>query len=261
VNDTGSPTAATLFSGPANGTLQFNTDGSFTYTPDQGFVGLDSFVYSAEKDIGGGVIEKSQAAVNLQVVPNIGQLANSLSDYSTVGLSLFGYLEHGATQTLSNTYLAELQTYQDQGLSSEAAMYKLANSIGETGVAEALFPFLANPTTDVAAINTFLDKVYDVLFDRAPDDLGRAYWVENIQSAINRGDDIDPYVYIIMNGAQAPDMQHLTAKSMIANEQIFQQYQHNDSINDVNSALFLTGASQINLLDSMVTVYNDAITT
>ncbi|MDO9025095.1 Ig-like domain-containing protein [Zwartia sp.] len=259
VNDTGAPTVATLLSGPANGTLQFNSDGSFTYTPDQDFVGLDSFVYWAEKDVGGGVIEKSQAAVNLQVVPDIGTLANSLENYSTVGLTLFGYLEHGATQSLSNTYLAELQTYQNQGLSEQEAMYKLANSIGETSAAEGLFPFLANPTTDIGAINSFLDKVYDVMFDRAPDDVGRAYWINDIQSAINRGDDIDPYIFIIMNGAQTSDMQHLTAKSMIANEQIFQQYQHNDSINDVNSALFLTGASQLNLLDSMVTVYNDAI--
>lgn len=259
VNDTGSPTIANLLSGPSNGTLQFNTDGSFTYTPNQGFVGLDSFVYLAEKDIGGGVIEKSQAAVNLQVVPDIGTLAGSLDDYSTVGLTLFGYLEHGATQSLSDRYLAELQTYQDQGLSEQMAMYKLANSLGETGVARALFPFLANPTTDVNSINAFLDKVYDVLFDRSPDDVGRAYWIKDIQDAINRGDDIDPYVYIIMNGAQEPDMQHLTAKSMIANEQIFQQYQHNDNINDVNSALFLSGSNQSNLLDSMVTVYNDAI--
>ena len=258
-NDNGTPSVANLLSGPANGTLQFNSDGSFTYTPTAGFVGLDSFVYLAEKEIGGGVIEKSQAAVNLQVVPDIGKLANSLDDYSTVGLTLFGYLEHGATQTLSDTYLAELDTYQSQGVSDEVAMYKLANSLGETTVARALFPFLASPTTDVNAINAFLDKVYDVLFDRAPDDVGRAYWIKDIQDAINRGDDIDPYVYIIMNGAQEPDMQHLTAKSMIANEQIFQQYQHNDSINDVNSALFMTGANQTNLLDSMVTVYNDAI--
>jgi hypothetical protein len=30
---------------PANGTLVFNADGTFTYTPDEGFTGLDSFVY------------------------------------------------------------------------------------------------------------------------------------------------------------------------------------------------------------------------
>lgn len=258
VNDTGAPTVASLSSGPSHGALQFNNDGSFTYTPNQGFVGLDSFVYLAEKVVG-GVTEKSQAVVNLQVVPDIGKLANSINDYSTVGLTLFGYLEHGATQSLSSTYLSELQSFQEQGLSDEASMYKLANSIGETEGAKALFPFLAMPTTNAEAISTFLDKAYGVMFNRAPDAAGKAYWTQDIQTAITRGDDIDPYLFIIMNGAQMLDMQHLTAKSMIANEQIFQQYQHNDSISDLNSALFLTGASRNNLLDSMVTVYNDAI--
>ena len=32
-------------SGPANGTLVFNTNGSFTYTPNDGFVGTDTFEY------------------------------------------------------------------------------------------------------------------------------------------------------------------------------------------------------------------------
>jgi hypothetical protein len=41
-----SPTlAALLVDGPANGRLVLNADGSFTYTPDPGFVGGDSFTY------------------------------------------------------------------------------------------------------------------------------------------------------------------------------------------------------------------------
>ena len=51
----------------------------------------------------------------------------------------------------------------------------------------------------------------------------------------------------------------MTAKSMIANEQIFQQYRHDDSIKDVDSAMFLAGSSPTNQLSNMVTVYNDAI--
>jgi gliding motility-associated-like protein len=34
-----------LISGPANGVLDFNADGTFTYTPNNGFLGTDSFVY------------------------------------------------------------------------------------------------------------------------------------------------------------------------------------------------------------------------
>lgn len=36
--------------GPTNGTLTLNTDGSFTYTPNTGFVGSDSFIYQACDD-------------------------------------------------------------------------------------------------------------------------------------------------------------------------------------------------------------------
>jgi hypothetical protein len=41
------PLTATLFSGTSHGALTFNADGSFTYTPDAGYVGDDSFVYAA----------------------------------------------------------------------------------------------------------------------------------------------------------------------------------------------------------------------
>jgi len=41
----GDELTATLQSGTANGTLQFNADGSFTSTPHVGFVGTDTFIY------------------------------------------------------------------------------------------------------------------------------------------------------------------------------------------------------------------------
>ena len=43
----GGPLRAVLVSGPSNGTLVINNDGSFTYTPDVDFSGPDSFVYRA----------------------------------------------------------------------------------------------------------------------------------------------------------------------------------------------------------------------
>ncbi|MCI0643828.1 MAG: Ig-like domain-containing protein [Chloroflexi bacterium] len=43
----GDPLTAVLVSGPANGTLALNADGSFTYTPDAGFNGADNFTYQA----------------------------------------------------------------------------------------------------------------------------------------------------------------------------------------------------------------------
>jgi hypothetical protein len=41
------PLRALLVDGPANGTLQLNGDGSFTYRPNPGFVGCDTFSYRA----------------------------------------------------------------------------------------------------------------------------------------------------------------------------------------------------------------------
>ena len=43
----GQPLAAVLVNPPLNGTLQFGGDGSFVYTPNPGFGGLDSFTYRA----------------------------------------------------------------------------------------------------------------------------------------------------------------------------------------------------------------------
>ena len=38
---------AVLVTGPSHGTLSLNSDGSFTYTPTSGYVGTDSFTYTA----------------------------------------------------------------------------------------------------------------------------------------------------------------------------------------------------------------------
>ena len=45
-NDTGTALTASVVSGPLNGILSaLNSDGSFTYTPDSGFSGADTFMY------------------------------------------------------------------------------------------------------------------------------------------------------------------------------------------------------------------------
>lgn len=43
----GDALTAKLVSGPMHGSLQLNADGSFTYTPDAGYLGTDSFIYTA----------------------------------------------------------------------------------------------------------------------------------------------------------------------------------------------------------------------
>ena len=50
-------------SGPANGSLTLNSDGSFTYTPSTSYIGPDSFVYEITDGQGGS----TQATVNIAV--------------------------------------------------------------------------------------------------------------------------------------------------------------------------------------------------
>ncbi|MBT0608351.1 tandem-95 repeat protein [Aequorivita echinoideorum] len=57
-------------SGPANGTLVLNADGSFTYTPGAGFSGTDQFVYSVSDD--GSPVATDQATVYIIIDPNAG---------------------------------------------------------------------------------------------------------------------------------------------------------------------------------------------
>jgi len=59
----GDSLTATLVSGPTNGTLSFNDDGSFTYTPDAEFIGMDSFTYMAND----GGLDSSEVTVDLTV--------------------------------------------------------------------------------------------------------------------------------------------------------------------------------------------------
>jgi len=67
-NDTdpdGDPLTATLVSGPTNGSLDLNPDGSFTYTPATNFAGDDSFTYQASD----GASQSNTATVTVTVTP------------------------------------------------------------------------------------------------------------------------------------------------------------------------------------------------
>jgi VCBS repeat-containing protein len=61
----GDSLAAALVDGPANGTLAFNPDGTFTYTPKANFNGVDTFTYKASD----GKADSGLATVRLTVNP------------------------------------------------------------------------------------------------------------------------------------------------------------------------------------------------
>jgi VCBS repeat-containing protein len=62
-NVDGDALTALLVAGPAHGELTLNADGSFTYTPDENFNGLDSFSYRASD----GTLESDVALVDVTI--------------------------------------------------------------------------------------------------------------------------------------------------------------------------------------------------
>ncbi|MES2657778.1 MAG: Ig-like domain-containing protein [Verrucomicrobiota bacterium] len=64
------PLTAVLGTGPANGTLALNPNGGFTYTPNTGYTGPDSFTYRAND----GALDSNLATVSIAVSQPISQL-------------------------------------------------------------------------------------------------------------------------------------------------------------------------------------------
>jgi len=82
-NDTdadGDLLTASALSNPANGTLQLNSDGSFTYTPNAGFTGTDTFTYQAND----GTTNSGPITVTIQVNAAANTPPVSVNDAYTV---------------------------------------------------------------------------------------------------------------------------------------------------------------------------------
>jgi len=105
------PLTALWDSGPSNGTLVLNADGSFTYTPSAGFAGVDTFTYSATDGLTSSVPAVVSISVSNQpplavnyffgvqpnqtlTVPTPGVLLNDSDAYS---LTMTAQLDRGAS--------------------------------------------------------------------------------------------------------------------------------------------------------------------
>ncbi|WP_152047600.1 tandem-95 repeat protein [Aureimonas psammosilenae] len=114
-NDTdvnGNALTAVLVTGPANGSLTLNADGSFTYTPNANFNGADSFTYQA----GDGTATSEPVTVTLNVgAVNDAPVATNDSGYSAL---------HNTALTITSASLLANDTDGDpeltQGLSLTA---------------------------------------------------------------------------------------------------------------------------------------------
>ena len=81
-NDTdaeGDALSAVLDTGPANGTVSLNSDGSFTYTPTAGFVGTDTFTYH----VNDGGLDSNIATVTIDVTNTAPVATNDPGEFNT----------------------------------------------------------------------------------------------------------------------------------------------------------------------------------
>ena len=78
--DAGTTLTAAVATGPANGTLTLDANGSFTYTPNAAFSGSDSFTYRAND----GTADSNTATVSLTVTAVAGQTLTGTNQANTL---------------------------------------------------------------------------------------------------------------------------------------------------------------------------------
>jgi serine protease AprX len=78
----GAPLNAVLMTAAASGSLTLNSDGSFSYVPNAGFSGSDSFVYRAFD----GVLYSGNAVVSIAVNPSVNQPPVARDDSATAAV-------------------------------------------------------------------------------------------------------------------------------------------------------------------------------
>lgn len=188
-DDGGSSLAASLVTGPLHGTLTLASDGTFTYTPNGGYQGFDSFTYLASDSAG----PIGQTEVVLRVAPVNGGLI--LAPEEQVAGVYVGLLARAAD--------LDGFMYWDQQLYGGAAIRGVAGAIGGSDEAKAGSPFLANPSgaTD-AQIGAFVDSVYTNLFERTADAAGKSYWVNQVKQATAANQAPGAVVADIISGAR-----------------------------------------------------------
>ena len=97
---------ATLVSGPANGTLTFNPDGSFTYTPTNNYTGVDNFTYVAVS----GSLTSAVATATIMITP-AGELFYDIFSRNTI----FPWVNQLGTWGVTNNVLVGSSSLNDYG--------------------------------------------------------------------------------------------------------------------------------------------------
>jgi uncharacterized delta-60 repeat protein len=172
--------AYTLKSNPYHGTASIQTNGSYTYTPDSNFSGIDLFTYTVSDGNGGSnsyIVKVDVLETGYVPLPSV--LGVNLSNVAKLYVATF----NRAPDTLGLDYWV----YQS-GLGIE----QIAQSFFDQPETQTLYPAGTSTTS-------FVTSVYSNLFNRAPDQLGLEYWVHELDiGSIAKQN----FILAVINGAQ-----------------------------------------------------------
>ena len=120
----GAQLEAVLVSGPSRGSLELFTDGSFTYTPDPGFVGTDSFTYYPSDGVQNG--NTATATVRVAAATNALRVSEglvALYDFKEgAGTTVRDVSGFGTPLDLSISNPSAVNWIADGGLSIDASI-------------------------------------------------------------------------------------------------------------------------------------------
>ena len=209
---------AVLISSTTHGTLTFNTDGSFTYTPGPGFVGLDRFTYEATEGAAASppttvtllsyqasIVDKLYNQVLGRAADDSGlQYWTSLimngASYSVVAEGIFdsnerlnaiiagGTLGVGANSITYPGYYPQflLRPADPAGLAYWEGIWKrdggpdnvIAGMIGSPE----FYASAGQARPDLSPNAAWVTALYERLLNRAPDAQGLQYWTSNLDA-------------------------------------------------------------------------------
>ncbi|MDQ1337901.1 MAG: hypothetical protein QG617_868, partial [Campylobacterota bacterium] len=172
--------AYTLKSNPYHGTVSIQTNGSYTYTPDSNFSGIDLFTYTVSDENGGSnsyIVKVDVLETGYVPLPTVEGV--NLSNVAKLYVATF----NRAPDTLGLDYWV----YQS-GLGIE----QIAQSFFDQPETKALYPTGTSNTS-------FVTSVYDNLFNRAPDQAGLDYWVHELDTGSIAKQN---FILAVINGAQ-----------------------------------------------------------
>jgi Ca2+-binding RTX toxin-like protein len=115
------PLTASVVTAPANGTLNFNPDGSFTYDPNANFNGSDVFSYEVRDGAGGRATATASIMVNpVNDAPETAAaLASGVEDVASIAVALSGMDSDGTVASFKIASLPLNGTlYSDAGLAT-----------------------------------------------------------------------------------------------------------------------------------------------